>query len=438
MLSSKLLSLALSVLSSPASYGDGSIAATTLRCRQRELQPYKSTSIWNTPIGDAARLVPAGIFATLPRTEGCQRRLAAPAADRPPCHGAGGGALKNQSACEAQRCCFAGAAGAAGRCVLPAGGPPLQFHIDLDWFVATTAADPLTAWHNQGAFGCATIAVDGCAKADCTVTGPLAPEHIHFPHDLTTASDGGQLPPGQLNNNAVGVLMPDRRRLYQFEPLYRCAPGSPILAIYNGTSPYPMVTDITGDGLHGAHGGSGMSAVGGTIRSGELNPGAPPIPHALKLELAGWLYYFGGHPLNPKTFYNKGATQYRWPATRSDIYTWDASSPLRYNGTNPALVPGSLLAVPASAAASLQMQTEVGRRLLAALRDYGGYVVDDTASVYNQDAAIVTEPQVEEELRLHYNISLSYPRGASHGRDWVILLACDLTTILVRRLAGHR
>lgn len=83
-----------------------------------------------------------------------------------------------------------------------------------------------------------------------------------------------------------------------------------------------MVTDITGDGLHGAHGGSGMSAVGGTIRSGELNPGAPPIPHALKLELAGWLYYFGGHRLNPVTSNNQGATQYRWPATRSDIYTW--------------------------------------------------------------------------------------------------------------------
>jgi hypothetical protein len=39
-------------------------------------------------------------------------------------------------------------------------------------------------------------------------------------------------------------------------------------------------------------------------------------------------------------------------------------------------------------------------------------VVDDTASVYNQDAATTgTEPQVEEELRLHYNISLAYPRG---------------------------
>ena len=393
-------------------------------CRQRELQPFASTSIWNTPIGDGARFVPAGIFQPLPRAAGCARRLAVPAADRPLCHADNGSASANQSACEARGCCFDG----AGRCVLPAGGPPLQFHIDLDWFVTTTTADPETTWYDQGAFGCPTIAVDGCASVDCKITGPLAPERIPFPFNLTTASDGGRLPPGQLNNNAVGVLMPDRRTLYQFEPLYRCAPGSPILAVYKGTSPYPMVTDITDNGLHGAHGGSGMSAVGGTIRSGELDPNSRPIPHALKLELPGWLYYYGARPLNPRTPYNQGATQYRWPATRSDIYTWDMASPLHYNGTNPALVPGALLAVPASAAQSLQLHTQVGRKILGALRDYGGYVVDDTASIYNQDAAIVTEPAVEEELRVHYNVSLAYPRGLLRS-DGDGLLFTDLVSI---------
>ena len=35
----------------------------------------------------------------------------------------------------------------------------------------------------------------------------------------------------------------------------------------------------------GAHGGSHLSSIGGTIRRGELLPGAPPIRHALKLML---------------------------------------------------------------------------------------------------------------------------------------------------------
>jgi len=39
-------------------------------------------------------------------------------------------------------------------------------------------------------------------------------------------------------------------------------------------------------------GGSGLSSFGGAIRLGELLPGAPPIQHALKLELFAHAYYF--------------------------------------------------------------------------------------------------------------------------------------------------
>lgn len=41
------------------------------------------------------------------------------------------------------------------------------------------------------------------------------------------------LVPGTMNNNAAGVLLPDRRTLLQMQPLYRCSPGSPILAQYH-------------------------------------------------------------------------------------------------------------------------------------------------------------------------------------------------------------
>ena len=65
------------------------------------------------------------------------------------------------------------------------------------------------------------------------------------------------------------------------------------------------MTSIFGDGIGGAHGGSGLSSIGGSIRLGELLPGAPPIPHALKIELGNWWYY-GGSQLNPNTVDNGG------------------------------------------------------------------------------------------------------------------------------------
>ena len=72
-----------------------------------------------------------------------------------------------------------------------------------------------------------------------------------------------------------------------------------------------------GKGTGGAHGGSGLSSLGGSIRLGELLPGSPPINHALKIELANWWYY-GEKQLQPKTIDNQGRSQYLWPATGSN------------------------------------------------------------------------------------------------------------------------
>ena len=69
----------------------------------------------------------------------------------------------------------------------------------------------------------------------------------------------------------------------------------------------------------GAHGGSGLSAFGVSIRLHEIEPDAPPIRHAIKLELFAHAYYYGGPvSLNPHTAANGGRTQYVWPATGSD------------------------------------------------------------------------------------------------------------------------
>ena len=79
--------------------------------------------------------------------------------------------------------------------------------------------------------------------------------------------------------------------------------------------PFPWVTSILGDGAWGAHGGSGLSAIGGTIRSGELSPDAPPIPHALKLEGFAHDQYYSGTQGKEEAW-----TMYKWPALGHDIY----------------------------------------------------------------------------------------------------------------------
>jgi hypothetical protein len=165
---------------------------------------------------------------------------------------------------------------------------------------------------------------------------------------------------------------------------------------------------IIENGTLGAHGGSGLSAFGGMLRLGELLPTAPPIRHAIKLELYAHQYYFGGADLNPKTPSNGGRTQYVWPATGSDGYTRSTNSPLVYNGTNPLLAPGALLAIPPAAALDLALKTVPGSRLRDALVHYGGYLVDDTAS---DSAALCADNGMDAEFQATYNLSFSTANG---------------------------
>ena len=108
------------------------------------------------------------------------------------------------------------------------------------------------------------------------------------------------------------------------QPAHRCGPGTPLLARYGGNSSggagggcpqwFPFSTSILGEGALGAHGGSGLSSVGGTIRLGELLPNSGHINHALKLELQHQWYY-GQAPLQPASEENGGRRQYLWPAS---------------------------------------------------------------------------------------------------------------------------
>ena len=403
--------------------GDTSTAAAPLTtCRDRRLWPFAIASIWNTPIGTGAVFVPATIYDSGSRAEAvldiaggpnnsttavrhagrtaadeCSYMAAHPA-ERLTCPGVHAGITPTE--CAAKGCCFDAA---------PSPDPnhypwcftkrhrygPDQFHSDPDYFVSVAADDPFVEWVLQGWWGPPPPAAGkNCTQDNCWCHCNRLPASevyrcIQVPRNWTT----DQAHP---SNGAVAMLQADGETILQMQPTYRCAPGSAVLSLWQGCpSPYPENVSIFGDGALGAHGGSGLSALGGMIRHGELRPDAPPIRHALKLELFAHQYYYGVAKLQPATRENGGRTQYVWPATGSDGYTWQDSSPLRYNGTNPHLAPGALLAIPAGLAGQVNTTTIPGARVKQALMHYGGYLVDDTAS---NSAAICTEVSVLAEF----------------------------------------
>ena len=130
----------------------------------------------------------------------------------------------------------------------------------------------------RGQASAARALTTSCADRTASIllraaTGKFAPENISFPANLVTDCVA--------NNNGAGVLLPDNRTLVQMQPLYVPEAGKPIIAWWHtgAPQPFPWTMDILGDGNLGAHGGSGLSAFGGSIRQGELLPGAPPINH---------------------------------------------------------------------------------------------------------------------------------------------------------------
>ena len=291
-------------------------------------------------------------------------------------------------------------------------GPPAEIHNDQDILIATTASDPLTDWIDDS----------GNFPGMCGATGTVR-DHLPMPHDFVTDCVA--------NNNGAAVLLPDNETLVQMQPLYRGTAGAPFIAWWHtgAPQPFPWNVSILGDGALGAHGGSGLSAIGGTIRLDELLEGSPPIAHALKLELWAHAYYYFN--------YSSGvyATCYTWPAVGCDSY-WNAPN-IGYNGTNVFIKPGALLAVaPDDApAVAANLTTEPARRILQALVDYGGYLVDDTGSEEG-GGALCMERGVTAELRAAYNVSVAIedpltPAGQGSALYWDIVAIFRALSVVV-------
>ncbi|MHC1558877.1 hypothetical protein ACR9E3_07970 [Actinomycetospora sp. C-140] len=183
-------------------------------------------------------------------------------------------------------------------------------------------------------------------------------------------------------NNCSTLLRdsPDRTTVVQGQPLRLDRGGDP--SWQYGWAP----VSLTGTGIPGCHGGSGLSGIGGTIREGELS-GDQPIRHALKISL----------PCDTSCSPENGG--HRWPASKADSGYED-----KYGGDDPDIGMGTLLALPPDTDLSGITDPDV-RKVAQALQTYGGYVVDESGgspegSLDVQSTAVREFPSIDSgEMR---------------------------------------
>jgi hypothetical protein len=210
------------------------------------------------------------------------------------------------------------------------------FWIDPAILIVTPKAPLTTLYYNGAAW---------TGRNRCQAAKKVLARDLPIPRDFVVPNSG--------DNNSTAILDADGVHFEQNQPFTRClAGGKPTSLVDFGRD------DIYANGVTGAHGGSGLSALGGVIRYGEFSSGT--IHHAMEVELWGKRYYYCCSPI--------------WPATQVD----GGASKRSYGGKLPYLAPGALLALlPSFDIGSLQ--TTPGKILAKAFQDYGAYVVDDTA-----------------------------------------------------------
>lgn len=293
------------------------------------------------------------------------------------------------------------------------GTPPVETRDPIYWpypadsiwnMPIGTSADLIPLGFNYGGDGPSAAGRIAIAEENILVLDPDAPKAYVMEHDAgwTGASRCGSrtgailtgngsvspmpklpIPPGftteanppyiGTNPNMSGAFIyrdGTDLKLFETQPLHFCLDGVAVSQSvrtdyvgdslkFGGHGPPPSGSTV---GTGGSHGGSRMTAFGGTIRLGELVPGGL-IPHALKLTLdTGW--YCSA----------SGSAGHRWPALVADS-GWATN----YGSNNPSCPPqakmGMLLTVPNSFDPEA-LVTEPARIIARAFKKYGAYVVD--------------------------------------------------------------
>lgn len=230
---------------------------------------------------------------------------------------------------------------------------------------------------------------DRCEKqGDILFTAPI-------PTDFIVSPDTWD---GLTPNSGAAILLSDGVTIRQTQPFSKCNTDF-------ATSQYVFEdVNIYGMGRSGAHGGSGLSAIGGTLRLGELDDPTDTIRHVLKVNL------FAAKNL----FYNSEFEGYRWPAYRADAYANGVYGTQRSSAVVEEMRMGALLALaPEIEIDAMNLETTPAKILARAFQDYGAYVVDDTAwNVY----AIVTEWSTEGRVIDEFEAAWGFPFNES-SRD---------------------
>ena len=229
------------------------------------------------------------------------------------------------------------------------------------------------------------------------------PDGVPVPADFTT--DPGYL--GTTPNMSAAILMPDGQTIRQTQPFHVCGKGGTVTSQYR----FPDENIAIGAGIAGAHGASGMSSIGGTVRTGELVPGGA-IRHVLKINVFGRRnYHYDGREATPG---------YRWPAKSADGYAGDASNACAYGGRVSAMRIGSLVALKPDFPLEA-LRTEPGKILARAFMDYGAYTVDDTCwDVYGLTTEWGPDGRVVDEFRAAWGFPIetsAKPDCADPGRE---------------------
>jgi hypothetical protein len=244
--------------------------------------------------------------------------------------------------------------------------------VDTVHILRVAKTDPVVPSYDAGAF----------VGTRCAGTKPQQQSQWHAGLEKVQIPAGALFPDADLNpssyftpNGKLTLLMPDGKTLRQFLPACRNSRSGPL---YGYAFP-PQ--NVYGDGLCCGHGGSSLSAMGGTLRKGELT-GDQPIRHALAINLWGNYLHFD----------SSTGSGHVWPAG-----SHDGAAASTYKGRDRNLKMGSLLAIPPSVSErSLKLETKAGRKLFHALQDYGTYVVDDSGQ-NTQDLNM--EKSAEDELK---------------------------------------
>lgn len=292
----------------------------------------------------------------------------------------------------------------AGADLVPANLPPLLMTADEDVLLLDAAAPTQDVMLT-------TASWDGNqTRCGSVQHGRIMHQNVPIPSGFSTEDYAGRTP-----NHSAALLLGDGETIVQTQPFHVCGAGGVAVSQFD----WGTANIKTGDGIRGAHGGSGMSSIGGTIRVGELTPGGS-IRHALKMNLdCGSSCFYSGSE-------SDGQSGYRWPALAADT---GASG--MYGGSNPSVQMGSLLALPPGFDVEA-LPSEPARIIARALRDYGAYVVDNTGwNVHALATEWSPEGRVLDEFEQQWGFSFdSDPVDNCPGKQADCRWMDDLRTVM--------